>query len=123
MKLKNLTKHLITINAPQEVASDYVKPGQAYDLMPAGEAVEVPDELFSGDSGFKIKGYVNNLITAGMVQVVTGEQPASIDAALEKTDYSSMKPDDLRKILDKMGVEHRPQYNAEKLIKLIRENS
>ena len=93
MLLLNNVARLITINGPQEKTFDDdhklldVLPGKEYRLMPAGEAVEVPDELC------KCK-FVETLIEEGSL---INKSPAG-----EAVD-DGVKSDDSEKALGKMN--------------------
>lgn len=128
MKLKNLSARLITLNFPQVVTDTMVRPGDAINIMPAGPVVEVPDALFEGEHGEKMKKYINNLIADGSLSIVTGDTINSVEDALSPSvehsgSLEDMTADQLREVLDGMGVEHKPQHTSPKLIQLIKENS
>lgn len=125
MYLKNLTAALITINAPHTVLREDpenekkvtdVVPGEAYDLMPAGPAVEVPDEVAKCN-------YVRNLHKAGEIEV--SKESAPVDDPF--SDDNNGEPEHLREMDDDalvdyakaIGLKPAQNWNRDKLVAAI----
>lgn len=124
MYLKNLTAALITINAPHTVLREDperpekvtdVVPGKAYDLMPAGPAVEVPDNVAKCD-------YVRNLHKAGEIEVAKESEPVvdpfddTDDGDKEPEHLVGMDDDALVDYAKAIGLKPKADVEREKLI-------
>lgn len=98
--LKNNAKRLITLNGPHTNQKDAngrvigVKPGDKYDLLPAGAAVDVPQSVAD-------IAYAKALIKTGDIVVVE----SSSDSDSTSSAYDSMTKNELVEIAESMGIE------------------
>lgn len=113
--LLNKSKRLITLNAPHTPQKDPQtgrvvgsQKGEAYDLMPAGEAVEVPEEVANSR-------YAKALIDTGDIEVVKGESSDSDD----DDQFKGMKKADLQTLAESMDLEFDDRTTVAELKALI----
>lgn len=122
MYLKNLTAALITINAPHTLLREdperpekvtEVVPGKAYNLMPAGPAVEVPDDVAKCD-------YVRGLHKLGEIEVAKEAEPVvdpfADDGNNEPEHLAGMDDDALVDYAKAIGLKPKADVVREKLI-------
>lgn len=113
MYLKNNTVCLITLNSPQIVTKDEegkvvdVQPGESYQLLPAGDAIEVPDVIAKGD-------YAQALIKSGEIVVASTPSESKDDGLDELND------DELKAHAELMGVTIDKRWGRNKIVAEIR---
>ena len=100
MFFKNLIAKLITVNTPSKTAEDgSVIRGDAYKLLPAGPAVEIPDAVI--ESSEIVQRFLESRIKKGFI--------VEIGESVEKSDggggYSKMKVDELRALAEGLEIE------------------
>lgn len=114
--LLNKSKRLITLNAPhtpqKNDKNDEIigsKAGEAYDLMPAGGVVEVPESVATSR-------YAKALIDTGDIEVVKGESSDSDD---DDDQFKGMKKADLQTLAESMGLKFDNRTTVDELKALI----
>jgi hypothetical protein len=113
--LLNKSKRLITLNAPhtpqKNSKNDEIigsKAGEAYDLMPAGQPVEVPESVATSR-------YAKALIDTGDIEVVKGESSSDDD----DDQFKGIKKADLQTLAESMGLEFDDRTTVAELKALI----
>lgn len=136
MFVKNLAECLITINAPHVVQYDKtdkngkpkddskivdVQQGKSFQLLPAGPAVEIPDEFVNIEV---VSRQLENYIKAGDIQEVSQNQTVNAKADDTATgDFSEMSREDLEGMAAAFGIEFDDNTKTLDLIKAIRAKS
>lgn len=118
MKLVNKAKRLITIRGRMKTVLHPVtkKPvkhsAPAYDLLPAGDAVEVPDELYGA--------YVKALIEAGDIELVgKAPKPQTEDKPKDDLNLDKMNKDQLLDFANQLDAEIDTNMTKADLIEAI----
>lgn len=107
--LKNSTAKLITINTAMTIVKDengkvtHAEPGKAYELFPAGESVEIPDEVVNTK-------YVKALIKSGdLVGGISVEEDEEDDDGVDKELVA------LREEADMLDIPYTGRWGKKKL--------
>ena len=116
MILKNNSKRLITINSKMNITKHPTTkqvlgatPGKFYNLMPAGPAVEVPDEMCD-------TRYVKVLIASGDIT-------AKVEVDEDETESSSglmeLQKETLVELATEIGVDVHARWNKSEIVTAI----
>lgn len=135
MFLKNLVECLITINAPHFVQYDKtdkngkpkedakildVKSGKQFKILPAGEPVEIPDDVATRP---EVKNQIDRYVKSGELIKVAGGDSNDADTQDAPGDLSGMSREDLESLAAALSIKFDDKTDNITLIKSIREKS
>lgn len=107
--LKNKAKKLITLNAPHETTNTETRMGKKYKLMPAGEAVDVPQSIAD-------LPYTKALIKTGDIEVVSGGASSEPEPTNDPSEYDDMSKAELMDMAEAMEIEVSSRDNKAEII-------
>lgn len=117
MKLRNISRRLITINGALS-KSDNGKFSCEKCVLPlpkvrgkAAEAVDVPDSVVESS-----KKFINALIEAGDVEVLADDKRTDVD---DEGEYAGVSNDDLKELLSAGEIEIEGRFSRKKAIEAL----
>ena len=123
MLLQNKAKRLITINTPFKHHNDpvtgallNVEKGPRFQILPAGPAVDVPDQYLAHST---VKNFIGALVHAGDLAIIGDSEVLESEPESTPSEYDGMPMDELIETAELMGVTVPDGANEATIISLL----